>query len=100
MHKELRRKGGGAPAAAVGGVPGGLCPDGYSYAGFTTSYRQWRGTIDVTMRQSHKAGESYRRLYRQPMPVWDRRTVVMDNVDISALIRQAASRRQIQGLFW
>jgi transposase len=32
-------------------------PDGYGYSQFANLYRQWHGQVDVTMRQSHKAGE-------------------------------------------
>lgn len=31
--------------------------DGYQYSQFAQYYRQWLGTLDVVMRQSHKAGE-------------------------------------------
>ena len=73
MHKELRRKGvtlqllsGGYPEA---------CPDGYGYSQFANLYRHWRGTIDVTMRQSHKAGEKlFVDFPGNTVPVWDRRT--------------------------
>ena len=30
---------------------------GYHYSQFAHLYRQWRGTLDVVMRQTHKAGE-------------------------------------------
>lgn len=32
-------------------------PNGYGYVTFTTKYRKWRGGLDATMRQDHKAGE-------------------------------------------
>jgi transposase len=32
-------------------------PEGYGYVTFTIKYRQWRGGLDATMRQDHKAGE-------------------------------------------
>ena len=32
-------------------------PDGYGYSQFANLYKSWRGGIDVTMRQSHVAGE-------------------------------------------
>ena len=50
------------------------CPDGYGYSQFASLYRQWRGTIDVTMRQSHKAGEKlFVDFPGDTVPVWDRR---------------------------
>lgn len=32
-------------------------PDGYAYSRFCELYAQWRGQVDVVMRQSHRAGE-------------------------------------------
>lgn len=32
-------------------------PDGYQYTQFCEHYRRWRGTLDVVMRQEHRAGE-------------------------------------------
>lgn len=32
-------------------------PDGYAYSQFCQGYRDWRRSVDVVMRQSHKAGE-------------------------------------------
>ena len=32
-------------------------PNGYGYVTFTIKYRGWRGGLDATMRQDHKAGE-------------------------------------------
>ncbi len=32
-------------------------PDGYQYSQFCEHYRRWSGTLDVWMRQTHKAGE-------------------------------------------
>ena len=32
-------------------------PDGYQYSWFCERYREWRGTLDVAMRQVYRAGE-------------------------------------------
>lgn len=32
-------------------------PDGYAYSQYCELYRRWRETLDITMRQEHKAGE-------------------------------------------
>lgn len=32
-------------------------PEGYGYSQFCQLYRQWRSTVDVVMRQTHRAGE-------------------------------------------
>jgi len=32
-------------------------PEGYQYSQFCERYRQWAGTLEVCLRQEHKAGE-------------------------------------------
>ena len=32
-------------------------PEGYQYSQFCERYRQWKGTLDVVLRQEHRAGE-------------------------------------------
>jgi len=50
-------------------------PDGYGYSQFANLYKAWRGTVDVTMRQAHKAGEKlFVDFPGETVPVWDRRT--------------------------
>jgi len=50
-------------------------PDGFQYTQFCVRYRAWRETLDLPMRQEHKAGE---RLFvdycGQTVPVTDRKT--------------------------
>jgi len=41
----------------VAGVSLPAHPDGYGHSQFSALYRQWRSTIDVVMRQTHRAGE-------------------------------------------
>ncbi|HEY6324208.1 MAG TPA: IS21 family transposase, partial [Thermoanaerobaculia bacterium] len=50
-------------------------PLGYRYSRFCELYRQWRRRIDVTMRQTHRAGEKLFVDYcGQTVPVVDGRT--------------------------
>ncbi len=50
-------------------------PDGYGYSQFASLYRAWRGQVDVTMRQSHQAGEKlFVDFPGDTIPVWDRAT--------------------------
>lgn len=73
VHKELRRK--GVTLQLLWVEYREACPDGYGYSQFANLYRQWRGTIDVTMRQSHVAGEKlFVDFPGDTVPVWDRRT--------------------------
>ena len=73
VHKELRRK--GVTLQLLWVEYREACPDGYGYSRFASLYRQWRGTIDVTMRQSHVAGEKlFVDFPGDTVPVFDRRT--------------------------
>jgi len=73
VHKELRRK--GVTLQLLWVEYREACPDGYGYSQFANLYRQWRGTIDVTMRQSHKAGEKlFVDFPGETVPVFDPRT--------------------------
>ncbi len=62
--------------------------DGYGYSQFCELYRRWRGTLDVTMRQEHRAGE---RLFvdwaGQKMPIIDAATgeVTETSIFVAAL---------------
>jgi transposase len=50
-------------------------PDGYGYSQFANLYRQWRGRVDVTMRESHRAGEKlFVDFPGNTVPIYDPRT--------------------------
>ena len=73
VHKELRRK--GVTLQLLWVEYREACPDGYGYSQFANLYRQWRGTVDVTMRQAHVAGEKlFVDFPGDTVPVWDRAT--------------------------
>jgi transposase len=73
VHRELRRK--GVTLQLLWLEYREAHPDGYGYSQFANLYRQWRGQVDVTMRQSHKAGEKlFVDFPGDTFPVWDRRT--------------------------
>jgi len=74
VHKEMRRKGVTLQLLWMEyreAYPG----DGYGYSQFASLYRAWRGRIDVSMRQNHKAGEKlFVDFPGDTVPVWDVRT--------------------------
>ena len=73
VHKELRRK--GVTLQLLWVEYREACPDGYGYSQFANLYRHWRGQVDVTMRQSHVAGEKlFVDFPGDTVPVLDRRT--------------------------
>lgn len=50
-------------------------PDGYQYTQFCRHYHAWRGTVDVVMRQEHRAGERcFIDWAGQTVPIVDPRT--------------------------
>jgi transposase len=47
-------------------------PDGYAYSQFCNLYREWSKTVDVVMRQEHRAGEKLFVDYAGPtIPIYD-----------------------------
>lgn len=73
VHKELRRK--GVTLQLLWVEYREAHPDGYGYSQFANLYRAWRGTVGVTMRQSHVAGEKlFVGFPGGTVPVWDQRT--------------------------
>ena len=55
VHEELRRK--GMTLSLIWEEYRERCPEGYQYSRFCELYREWRGKLDLSMRQSHRAGE-------------------------------------------
>ena len=55
VHQELRRK--GVTLFLLWQEYRERYPEGYSYSRFCERYADWKGHLDVVMRQSHRAGE-------------------------------------------
>lgn len=55
LNKELRRK--GVTLFLLWQEYKAVYPDGYQYSWFCELYREWASKLDVSMRQTHKAGE-------------------------------------------
>jgi len=73
VHKELRRK--GVTLLLLWLEYKEQHPDGYQYSQFCLLYRAFRGTVDVVMRQEHRAGEKlFVDFPGQRLPIYDRRT--------------------------
>ena len=72
LHRELKRP--GVTLSLLSEEYRAVHPDGYGYSQFCARYRAWKGKLDVTMRQSHVAGEKMFNLairweYRADNPV-------------------------------
>ncbi|MDH3597660.1 MAG: IS21 family transposase [Rhodospirillales bacterium] len=55
LHRELRKP--GVTLSLLWEEYRALHPEGYGYSRFCDLYRAWRGTLNLTMRQAHLAGE-------------------------------------------
>jgi transposase len=55
VHQELKRK--GVTLSLLWQEYKAQTPDGFQYSWFCQAYRAWAATLDVVMRQSHRAGE-------------------------------------------
>jgi len=56
VHQELRHK--GVTLLLLWQEYKAGTPEGLQYSQFCEAYRQWRGKLDLVMRQSHRAGET------------------------------------------
>jgi transposase len=73
VHRELKRP--GVTFVLLWQEYKAITPDGLQYSQFCEASRQWAGTLDLVMRQSHRAGETLLVDYAgQTMPVVDPRT--------------------------
>lgn len=71
VHRQLKRK--GVTLALLWQEYKTLYPEGYQYSAFCEHYRAWEGTLDLVMRQTHRAGEKLFVDYAgQTVPVVDR----------------------------
>jgi len=67
-------------------------PGGYQYSWFCDQYRQWLGRRDVSMRQSHRAGEKLFVDYAgQTVPVVDGRTGEIRSAQVFVAVLGASS---------
>ena len=73
VHKELRRK--GVTLLLLWLEYKEQHPDGYQHSQFCDLYRRFKGTVDVVMRQEHRAGEKvFVDFPGQLLPIYDRKS--------------------------
>jgi transposase len=73
IHQELKRK--GVTLNLLWHEYKDEHPDGYQLSQFCDIYRQWRKTIDLVMRQEHKAGEkAFSDFAGGTLPIFDEKT--------------------------
>lgn len=72
-------------------------PDGFQYTQFCVRYRAWRETLDLPMRQEHKAGEKLFVDYcGQTMPVTDRKTGEVRDAQIFVAVLGASNYTYVE----
>jgi transposase len=72
VHAELRKK--GVTLQLLWVEYREAHPDGYGYSQFASHYQAWRKTVDVVMRQVHRAGEKmFVDFPGMKIPIYDRR---------------------------
>ena len=90
VHLELRRK--GVTLRLLWEEYQAGRPEAYRYSRFCELYGQWRGRLDVTMRQEHTAGEKLFVDYAGPtVPVVDRATGELREAQIFVAVLGASN---------
>lgn len=96
VHQELRRK--GVTLGLLWQEYKAVHPNGYQYSQFCNRYRAWSGTLDLPMRQTHRAGEKLFVDYAgQTMPVVDRKTGEVHEVQIFVAASGASNYTYVEG---
>ena len=90
VHEELGGK--GVTLSLVWQEYKGVYPEGYEYSQFCERYRRWSETLDVCLRQNHKAGEKLFVDYAgQTMPVTDPSTGEVRQAEIFVAVLGASN---------
>jgi len=98
IHKELKRK--GVTLFLLWQEYKEAHPQGYQYSRFCDLYRAWAGTVDLPMRQNHKAGEKLFVDYAgQTMPVVDRLTGEVRQAQIFVAVSGASNYTYVEAIW-
>jgi transposase len=90
VHAEKKRK--GVTLALLWQEYKGQYPDGLQYSRYCDLYREWKGQLDVCMRQEHRAGERMFIDYcGQTVDVVDRRTGEVREAQVFVAVLGASS---------
>jgi transposase len=95
VHRELRRK--GVTLFLLWQEYKAATPEGVQYSQFCAAYRQWAGTLDLVMRQHHRAGEKLFIDYAgQTLPVVNRCTGEVHEVAIFIAVLGASNYTYVE----
>ena len=95
FHKDLKRK--GVTMQLLWEEYKLAHPDGYNYSWLCEQYRTWRKTIDVVMRQTHRAGEKVFVDYAgQTVPVVDAATGEVHEAQIFVAVLGASNYTYVE----
>jgi transposase len=90
VHRDLQRK--GVTLCLLWEEYKSCHPEGFQYSAFCERYRQWRGQLDVVMRQPHVAGEKLFVDYAGPtVPVVDKDTGEIRQAQIFVAVLSASA---------
>ena len=96
VHQELRRK--GVTLFLLWQEYRAAHCEGYQYSWFCEHYRAWQGTLDVVMRQTHRAGEKLFVDYAgQTVPVVERTTGEIREAQIFVAVLGASNYTYAEG---
>jgi transposase len=96
VHQELRRQ--GVTLFLLWQEYRAAHREGYQYSWFCEHYRAWQGTLDVVMRQSHRAGEKLFVDYAgQTVPVVERTTGEVRQAQIFVAVLGASNYTYAEG---
>lgn len=98
IHQQLRRK--SVTLQLVWEEYKQAHPDGFRYTQFCVRYREWRSTLELPMRQEHKAGEKMFVDYcGQTMPVTDHETGEVRETQVFVAVLGASNYTYAEA-FW
>jgi len=90
IHQEMKRK--SVTLVLLWQEYKAQSPDGFQYSRFSELYRKWRGKLNVSMRQTHVAGEKMFVDYAGPtIPIVDRATGEVNQAQVFVAVLGASS---------
>lgn len=97
VHRELKKK--GVTLHLLWQEYKDIHPDGYQSSQFYERYGVWKKKLDVSLRQSHKAGEKMFVDYAETVPVIERKTGEVRETQIFVAVLEASNSTYAEATF-
>jgi transposase len=95
VHRDLKRK--GVTFFLLWEAYKAVTPEGFQYSWFCQAYRQWAGTLDVVMRQPHRAGEKLFGDYAgQTLPIVNRQSGEVHEAQVFIAVLGASNYTDVE----